>query len=471
MFFYEFPKHRSTPETMERLMPPELAATVNALVVTTELSPVIFWRAAPGAPLHVDAITTHYIAHEYHGSPRKTKQAVAGALCGWFNFLAGRHPVRAHKSAPATSWTTLPPPYNNRTPKGYLDAEPGDFAAWQGYQQAHVASATRSKNQTFVKGHYDWLLANQHIKTHPVRTKTVQTQHGPVHKTVGPRAVKAASTSRLPFTPDELRDLRVELATPSGAGTVAGQVRDAALVRFMAATGTRLREALYLTTYEIPAPSPGGNFWVPFTIPGALTKTLTTRRPDVAAVGLDAVRNYMRGDRADVIGIRNFRPWRPLSGAAVIPINEAYTDQTHVTLLSPDTQQWTTFPWADVDAATRSRLVGTDGQPLCIWLTQHGSPLAPDTFRKNFRAAVQAIQSTHPAVSPATHVPHSLRHTFAVMKATWLWKTNTYSTPRSAIEFVQLDLGHASQETTTRTYLAGVNRLRNYTAADIERGF
>ena len=38
---------------------------------------------------------------------------------------------------------------------------------------------------------------------------------------MGPRPVKSASTSRLPFTPEEVRDLRAELATPSGAGTAA----------------------------------------------------------------------------------------------------------------------------------------------------------------------------------------------------------------------------------------------------------
>jgi hypothetical protein len=180
MFFYKFPKHRATPETIERLLPPELAEVVNGLEVTTELSPVIFWRAAPGAPLHVDEIATHYIAHEYHGSARSTKQAVTSSLCGWFNFLAARYPVRAHPSAPATGWEPLPYPWDNRTPKGYLEATPGDFGAWQGYQQANVASQTRSKNQTFVKGFCDWQLTNKHIKTNPVRTKTVQTMYGAV---------------------------------------------------------------------------------------------------------------------------------------------------------------------------------------------------------------------------------------------------------------------------------------------------
>ena len=31
MFFYKFPKHRATPETIERLLPPELAEVVNGL--------------------------------------------------------------------------------------------------------------------------------------------------------------------------------------------------------------------------------------------------------------------------------------------------------------------------------------------------------------------------------------------------------------------------------------------------------
>jgi len=471
MFFYKFPKRRSTPETIERLLPPELAEVVNGLEVSTELSPVIFYRAAPGAPLQLDAIATHYIAHEYHGSARSTKQAVASSLCGWFNFLAGRHPVRAHKSAPATGWEPLPHPWNNRTPKGYLDATQGDFGAWQGYQQAHLASATRQKNQTFVKGFEDWLLANQHIKKSPVRTKTVQTQHGPVQKTVGPRPVKSASTSRLPFTPEEVRDLRAALATPSGAGTAAGQVRDPAIVRFMTATGVRLKEAMYLTTYEIPPPNTTGNFFVPFTVPGALTKSHATRVSDVAQTGLDAARNYIAGDRQDVIDNRNGKPWKPKKGPAVIPIDENRTDAKYVTLLSPYTQQWTTFSWADVDADTRKLLVNADGQPICIWLTRHGSPLRPDTFRATFKAAVLAVHATHPTVGPGTHVPHSLRHTFAVMKATWLWKTAAYPVPHSAVDFVQLDLGHASQETTTRTYLAGLNRLRNHTANDIEWGF
>lgn len=86
------------------------------------------------------------------------------------------------------------------------------------------------------------------------------------------------------------------------------------------------------------------------------------------------------------------------------------------------TNRWISVRWADQSPEERMRLVevdcaGTRLEPLALWLSERGTPVALNSWEYAF---TRACQRTAAAGLPVEASPHTCRHTFAVHMLTQL---------------------------------------------------
>lgn len=468
MYFSRFPDATLTEADVKELLDERAADIVNSIPHGRRRHPVIYWEDEGG--LQVDELASHFFADGCFHVKDSTMRAKASAIVGHLNFLAGRKPVQINTRTRPTRWETLPPPYHNQIPTTYLLCERDDFHRWIGFLEYGKGLRTTSQDTVIshVKTFYEWLFEQRRITDVPWRKKMKKTADGYEVEGIAMRkSVKSDTIERKPFLPHQMLALQQVLAEQSDAG----EVRDPALVRFYTATGCRAEEALGLTRFELPPPDTSGNFFVPFTVPGAITKSDTTRHLDAAEVGLDAARNYRDGDRQFVISQRK-KPYEPPNGQSPLLVDETRTNHIEAVYEDPtDPAKQVKGSWALIPEDLRLRFVDADGQSVMLWLERRGTPLSYDRYYELFKEAVETVAAADPTVTTKTHVPHSTRHTFAVWKANILWRTGRFGSDRSAVETVSEDLGHVSKDTTIRSYLRCVNDLTSTPVPDIYGAF
>ena len=120
---------------------------------------------------------------------------------------------------------------------------------------------------------------------------------------------------------------------------------------------------------------------------------------------------------------------------------------------------------------------GPDGlEPACVWLTQTGEPMPHTTWNSIFNTGNLRVSTARRNLgvnSPWVHVtPHSLRFTFALMvlvagvrasdESLDVGPADPFFVGNYSHVFDEVSdlLGHASVETTKRTYLEPVKSLR-----------
>jgi hypothetical protein len=230
--------------------------------------------------------------------------------------------------------------------------------------------------------------------------------------------------------------------------------RDAGFVSLGFATGMRLGTLTDITTYEIPAPSAE-----PFNIvsvPDFITKNDAGGQALAFEYRLEAVRNYISGDRA--MTVAQGRPWRPDRAVTIVEANEDYW----VGMLGEERIKQR---WAETTSHMRRRLVNEDGTTPIVWVdTRTGRPISYDMAGSITSDARNWTRANIRQDFPATFTTHDLRHTYATHLAVCIFKqavaahvhpdlADAYQPARvaDAVEMAKSSLGHVS-DVSTRLY-------------------
>jgi integrase len=234
--------------------------------------------------------------------------------------------------------------------------------------------------------------------------------------------------------------------------------RNVAFADLLVTSGLRLQEASALITFEWRfGPHRGVSSPNAFFRPGkSSTKGSKKRKTIIPSKVIRAIDDYVRIERSLAVAKGYERKiWEDMPDA--IFIRERTVGQCEIK---------TEFGWrlTDRDSLTpdvRYRLVecSEDGEPLgfaCLWLTEVGRPVDPNTWEVAFR---RACARCHSVGIDVDITPHTLRHTFAsyilpaIEKMFARLEAETGVPQGNPIRHLQHMLGHSSSETTALFYL------------------
>jgi site-specific recombinase XerD len=182
--------------------------------------------------------------------------------------------------------------------------------------------------------------------------------------------------------------------------------RNALFADLLVYTGMRLGEAASLLVPEVPLlwARPAGALQVP----AAVAKRGRCRTVYVNQRTLRGLHHYLEIERDELVA-------RCRAGGRYDSLPDGlgvHAAGRYGLTLQEGKRSW---PYGKIGQAERQRLRwvhdGQPGEPLWLWLGEHGGPVAPATWQSAFRRANQRCAQFDIALQ--VH-PHTLRHTFAV---------------------------------------------------------
>lgn len=431
----------------------------------------------PGMPIiaspeGVDYRVTQYFRFGFSGGQQSTSMTYARELLTWVKFLdprgarwdeAGRDDVRA-------------------------------FQVWRVYDEGNhgrVSPATWNKGWAALNHFYSWMKANGWIDASPVAPQ--DRLKDPYSVSAGGHREKNARASRDRWvTPSEFRmwrDVglrgygaitepsgRVVAGLPDDSARMRNTARNWAFVDWLIVTGLRESEAGTLLANEVPS-------LVGERVPIIGKGKVLRHYEAVYRMGPESMHGYLIGERRDAIRrAQRVGRYDAIDGRLeAVAVEKSGRRGRRIRLSDGSVQDV-----VGLTAATRARLFveGPSGlEPAWLWLTDAGMPMQPQTWNKVFEAANARVTRARAGLglrSSWVHVtPHSLRYSFALMML--IAGVRAIDAERGfggADPFFEFNydavfddvrdlLGHASVETTKRTYLEPVKALRR---ASVIRG-
>ena len=281
-----------------------------------------------------------------------------------------------------------------------------------------------------------------------------------------------------------------------GMGETAGgtmrrtPLRDAAFAELLITTGVRLEEGASLLIGELPtmnAPAFDGGRSAMIELPAAITKGRKRRSvPFPKRVAGSFIDVYVREERSRLVD-----RWQRSGGIQMMsrPLVGSLTAGRNV--LIQGEQRPRALNSLRIDERRRLVLLPSLGAPLiksepaALWLGQDGAPLAPAAWQTIFRRTSERLSQI---IGREIHVsPHTLRHTFATYRLTYLIKAEVAQLDRRVIpdrtqevymkvvgdplRRVQRWLGHSSILTTQKylTYLDEALEIINEAAEALDK--
>ncbi|MEU9840695.1 site-specific integrase [Actinomadura sp. NPDC048032] len=324
---------------------------------------------------------------------------------------------------------------------------------------------------------YKWAVANGHMATSPVTMHTTRTRDGSIVEVPANRAKDVRVANVKWYTPRTLRlwrDVGLRGYSPDGLPEQGwrgrNDGRNSAFADLLIESGLRLREGGCLLTLEVPDAVLGHSYYE-----GTVAAAIAKRRERmfyVHADALKAVEAYTVSTRRAAIRRAQLRgAYDRLRGKLVV--TKISGGRRRLLSWEDSLGNRSEAPVNAIDAGDRARLfiVGENGlEPLQLWLTEGGLPMAYESWEKVFDAANERCARYGLAIQVT---PHICRHSFALKMLITLKRgldlrygldpderTHLRKVYGEVFPLVKDLLGHKSETTTRMIYLEPLNGIR-----------
>ncbi|MCX4900762.1 tyrosine-type recombinase/integrase [Streptomyces sp. NBC_01369] len=311
------------------------------------------------------------------------------------------------------------------------DADRADFDAFYAARRLsqppfRVTAKTWNRSAAALDKFYRWAMDERLVGSAPFGYREVAVAGRASGRLVAEAKEKGAGGTSVKFLSLEryrvLRDVGMRGLRPDGSEDPACRVRcgarNAAFADVLVTTGMRLEEGGSLLLPELARLRP-----LPEERSARLDLAMLTTKGDkgrsvwVPARVLRRVKEYAEVERAVSLDRAAGRGGWP--GREWIEVCEVGPLGGRVRAA---TNRWISVRWADQSPEERMRLVevdcaGTRLEPLALWLSERGTPVALNSWEYAF---TRACQRTAAAGLPVEASPHTCRHTFAVHMLTQL---------------------------------------------------
>jgi site-specific recombinase XerD len=377
--------------------------------------------------------------------------------------------------------------------KYWHEADPDDLLDWESWRRRgqpgqRISGSKWQRELAALRLLYEWAEEKGHIARSTVLVHAVRLRDGSTVMAAdqAPRDLRCSDVKWVtPRTYRLWRDTGLlgydtsGQPDPSWRGRNDG--RNAAFTDLLFSSGLRLGEGGCLLTLEVPEAAAGHSYYE-----GSVAGAVAKRRERMfyaSAAALQRVAGYVATTRAEAIRrARRHRRYDQMPGKLI------------VTKVSHGARR--TLYWRDDQGRTGEALVGAIGpaermrlftetehglEPLWLWLTEAGTPLAYPSWEKVFDAANARVAAVFAGATrrdgrrrtPIACSPHMMRHSFALYMLVALHHALDRRfglTPEERRHFRQVYgdpwvmvrdlLGHGSEQTTRMVYLEPLNGLQ-----------
>jgi site-specific recombinase XerD len=378
--------------------------------------------------------------------------------------------------------------------KYWHEADPDDLLDWECWRRRsqepgrRISGSKWQRELAALRLLYEWAEKKQHIARSPVLVHAVRLRDGGMVMAAdqAPRDVRYSDVKWLtPRTYRLWRDTGVLGYGIGGEPDLSwrgrNDGRNAAFTDLLFSSGLRLREGGCLLTLEVPD-AVAGHCYHEGSIAGAVAKR-RGRMFYASAAALRRVAGYMATTRSESArrARRNGRYDQMPGKLIVTRISRGPRQRLY---WRDDEGRAGEAPVGAVGPAERMRLFteGEDGlEPLWLWLTEAGMPMAYQSWEKVFDAANARVAAVFAAATAhdgrrRTAIacsPHMLRHSFALYMLVALHHAldrrfgltaqerkhyrEVYGDPWMLVRDL---LGHRSEQTTRLVYLEPLSGLQ-----------
>ncbi|MGP3913027.1 hypothetical protein [Nonomuraea sp. 10N515B] len=367
--------------------------------------------------------------------------------------------------------------------KAWLEADSDDIDDWEAWRRRSKDNPVRIGGSKWDRELaaflllYNWAVSNGHMAVSPITMHTVRARDGSTSEVPANRSTDVKSSHVKWYTPRTLRlwrDIGLRGFTPEGLPEKGwrgrNDGRNAAFADLLNESGLRLREGGCLLTLEVPDAVLGHTYYE-----GTVAAAIAKRRQRMFYLHADAVGSieaYMATTRRAAIRRAQRRgAYDRLRGKLiVIAIGR---DRARTISWQDSLGNQGKAAMSELDCHDRKRLFieGESGlEPLQLWLTEGGMPMAYESWEKVFDAANDRCARYGLGIVVS---PHVCRHSFALKMLITLKRglDLRYGLDRGDREhlrkvygevfpLVKDLLGHKSEAMTREIYLEPLNGIR-----------
>lgn len=362
--------------------------------------------------------------------------------------------------------------------KGWADADLEDVEDWEYWRTLDPANPRHVRGQTWDRAHAAikkvYLLAEKDQHSNLGSLMKPQDSH------YGNRDRGESAKWLLRSNFEQWRDVGLRgfdwegNEDPTAQGRMSD--RNSAFVSLLVGTGLRSAEAHLLTRLEIP-PQSARKTWTPVNLPGLLAKGGSNSRVFyVESSVLSSLQTYQLLARARAVSRGNSTgAYERMEGKLLVTHISPHRDPL-LTILHPSGQQVSKkLSMCTRDERPRLYEERANGElePLALWLSSTGTPLALRSWQSVFAAANLRNSTLAPTRYDSVYChPHMLRHTFAMgmlmaMHRVLDRRFDLTAAERrdyellygNAYDVVRDLLGHSSKEVTKAVYLPAIRDL------------